>query len=105
VCEVEEVGALGVVKLECLGEGFDHDLGGTCDVPALQPPVVVDAHAGERGDLLATKARHTPSAVGRQAGLLRWIFARLEVRNSAMSLVVSTLSALLVPDLPGVSGG
>ena len=50
---------------------FEHELGDAADVAALQALVVLDAHAGQRGDLLAAQARHAPLAVGGQAGLLR----------------------------------
>ena len=63
--------ALGVVELQRPGERLQHALGDAADVAALEALVVVDAHAGERRDLLAAQARHPPRAVGRQSGLLR----------------------------------
>ena len=69
--EVVEVGALGLVELERLGERFQHALRDTADVAALEALVVVDADAGERGDLLAPQPGDAPPAMGRQAGLLR----------------------------------
>ena len=68
--EVEEVGALGVVELKRAGERLEHELGDAADVAALQALVVLDADAGQRGDLLAPQPRHAPLAVARQAGLL-----------------------------------
>ena len=68
--EIEEVGALGVVELERPGEPFQDELGDAADVAAFQALVVLDADAGQRGDLLAPQARHAALAVGGQAGLL-----------------------------------
>jgi hypothetical protein len=62
--------ALGLVELKRVGEPFEHELRDACDVAALQPLVVLDADAGQRGDLLAAKALHAAPAVARQAGLL-----------------------------------
>jgi hypothetical protein len=55
--------ALGVVELECACERFQHKLGDAADVAAFQALVVLDAHPGERGDLLAAQARHAALAV------------------------------------------
>jgi hypothetical protein len=64
------VRALGVVELERPGQRLEHQLGDAADLAALQAPVVVDAHAGQRRDLLAAQAGDPSPAVGRQAGLL-----------------------------------
>ena len=69
--EVEEMGVLGVVELERAGERFEHAVRDAADVPALQALVVVNADAGQRGDLLAAKTRDTPLAVSGQTRLLR----------------------------------
>ena len=68
--EIEEVGALGIVELERTGEPFQDELGDSADVSAFQALVVLDAHAGQGGDLLAAQPGHAALAVGRQAGLL-----------------------------------
>lgn len=57
------MGALGVVELQCPGERFEHAVGDATDVPALEPPVVVDPHPGQRRDLLAPKAGNAPLTV------------------------------------------
>jgi hypothetical protein len=70
--QVEEVLALGVVQLQGPGDGGQHALRGAADVAALQPRVVVEAHAGEHGDLLAAQPGYppVPAEVG-DARLLR----------------------------------
>ncbi len=56
----------------------------------LQADVVVDADAGELGDLLAPQARNAAGAGrGGQARLLGVIFARRERRKSRSSLLGS----------------
>ena len=62
--------ALGLVELKGPGQRFEHELGDAADLAALQAPVVVGAHAGQRRDLLATQAGHAPRAEARQARLL-----------------------------------
>ena len=62
--EVEEVRALGVVELERASERLQHALGDAAQVAALQAGVVVDADAGQDGDLLAAQAGNAASAVG-----------------------------------------
>jgi hypothetical protein len=69
-CEVEQVGAFGVVELERPGERFEHAVGGAGDVSAFQARVVLDADAGQGGDLLAAQPRNAATAVGRQPCLL-----------------------------------
>ena len=68
--EVEEVRALGVVELERVGERVEHAVGGAGGVAALQALVVLDADAGQRGDLLAAQPRHLAAAERAQPGLL-----------------------------------
>ena len=68
--EVEQVGALGVVEPQRVGERVEDGVGGAAGVAALQALVVLDAHPGQRGDLLAPQPGHPPLAVARQAGLL-----------------------------------
>jgi hypothetical protein len=68
--QVEEVGALGLVELERASECVQDELGDAGDVAALQPPVVLDAHPGQRGDLLAAQPGHAALAIARQAGLV-----------------------------------
>jgi hypothetical protein len=68
--EIKEVRALGLVELKRAGERFQDQLGDAADVAALQALVVLDANAGQRGDLLAAQPGHAPRAVARQAGLL-----------------------------------
>ena len=51
--EVEQVGAFGLVELQRARQRLEYRLGHPGEVPALQPGVVVGAHAGEQGDLFA----------------------------------------------------
>jgi Alcohol dehydrogenase GroES-like domain len=88
--QIEEVRALGVIELECTRERVQHELGDAADVAAFQALVVLDAHPGERGDLLAAQARHAALAVVGQARCSGVILARRVVRNSAMSFEAST---------------
>ena len=64
------MGALGVVELERVGERVEHAVRDAGGVAALQALVVLDAHPGQRGDLLAAQARHLAAAVAAQPGLL-----------------------------------
>ena len=68
--EVEQVGALGVVEPQRVGERLQDAVGGAGGVAAFEALVVLDADAGERGDLLAAEPRHAPLAVRRQSRLL-----------------------------------
>ena len=54
--EVVEMGALRLVELQRAGERLEHAVGDAGGVAALQPPVVLDADAGQRSDLLAAQA-------------------------------------------------
>ena len=66
------MGPFGLVELERPGEAFEDAVGDASGVPALEAGVVVDADAGEQGDLLAAQARDPAvAAVVGQAGLLR----------------------------------
>jgi len=70
--EVEQVHALGLVEPEPTGERVEHAVGDAAQVAALHLRVVVDAHAGEHGGLLAAQARDAPRiAEHREPGLLR----------------------------------
>ncbi len=64
------MGALGIVELERAGQPFQDELGDAAGVSAFQALVVLDADAGQRGDLLAAQAGHPTLAVAGQAGLL-----------------------------------
>jgi hypothetical protein len=68
--EVEDVGALGVVELERPGQCLQDALGGAAHVSAFKARVVLDAHAGQHGDLFAAQPGNATSTVGRQPGLL-----------------------------------
>ena len=61
--------ALGVVELERAGQCLQHALRGAAHVAAFQARVVLDAHAGQYGDLLAAQAGDPAGAVGRQPRL------------------------------------
>ena len=65
--EVVQVRAFGVVELQRAGERLQDAVGDAADVAALQSPVVLDAHAGQRRDLLPSQPLHAASAV-RRAG-------------------------------------
>jgi len=84
--------------LECARERFEHALGDAREVAALQPRVVVDAHAGEQRDLLPSQTRHAPVLAVPQARLLGVILARPEVRNSLISVLVYTPVRVRPPD-------
>ena len=43
----------GIVEAQCAHDGVEHAVGCSVDVAALKLGVVVGAHAGEIGDLLA----------------------------------------------------
>jgi hypothetical protein len=60
--------------------------GGTGEVAAFHPGVVLGADAGEHRDLLAAQPFDAPVAEGGQTGLLRVILARRLARNSRTSL-------------------
>lgn len=64
--EVEQVGALGIVELQRSGDGVQDAVGRAGDRPAFELRVVVDADAGEEGDLLTSQARHAPLPVAGQ---------------------------------------
>ena len=56
--EVEQVGAFGVVEFQGAGEGFEDAVGDAGEVSALEPVVVVDAHAGDHREFFAAEAGH-----------------------------------------------
>jgi hypothetical protein len=69
--QAEQVGTFGLVELQGLGERVQHAVRHALGVAALQPRVVLDAHTGQQGGLLAAQAGDAPmAAVGGQAGLL-----------------------------------
>jgi hypothetical protein len=90
--EVEEMCALDLVQLQRPRERLQDAVRDAGRVAALEARVVVDADSGEEG---ATSSRRSP-------GTRRWppkvrspacsgvIFARLEVRNSRISVLAST---------------
>ncbi len=88
--------AFGIVELQRPSHRVQHALGRARQVPALEARVVVDADAGQQGDLLAAQpgdaalARRS-SAVRHCSGVIR---ARRDVRKSRMSLRWSTNSRL-----------
>jgi hypothetical protein len=61
--EVEQVGTLGIIELQRVGERLEHAVGGAGQVAALQAGVVGDTHAGQHSDLLATQSGNAASAV------------------------------------------
>jgi hypothetical protein len=56
------VRALGVVELQGSGQGFEHSLRDPSQAAALQPRVVLDADAGEEGDLFPAEASDAAAA-------------------------------------------
>jgi hypothetical protein len=69
--EVEQVGALGVVESQCVGERLEDSIGGAGRVAPLQSLVVLDTDPGQGGDLFAPQPGHASLTVRRQAELLR----------------------------------
>src|SRR6185312_15418016 len=53
------------------GDGVEHAVGDTGQVPAFELGVVVGADAGEDGDFFAAQSRDTAAAIGGQPDLLR----------------------------------
>lgn len=68
--EVEQVGSFGVVQLESVGERVEHGVRDAGGVAAFEPLVVLEADAGEGGDLLAAQPLYPPGAVGGKADLV-----------------------------------
>ena len=64
------MGALGVIESQRVGERVKHGVGGAGGVAALQALVVLDAHPGQRSDLLAPQPGYASLAVARKASLL-----------------------------------
>ena len=58
--EVEKVSALGVIELQRPRDRVEHGGGSAGDGAALELGVVLDADAGERGDLGASQAGDAP---------------------------------------------
>ena len=70
--EVDQVVVLGLVELQGRAHGVEHVLRHAAGVAALEARVVLDADAGEEGDLLAAQAGNPAlSAEGGQARPLR----------------------------------
>ena len=66
------MGAFGFVELQGAGDAFEHVVGDTVGVAALESRVVLDADPGEHRDLFAAQAFDAPvRAVDGEAGLLR----------------------------------
>jgi hypothetical protein len=66
--EVEQVGTLGLVKLQRMRKRVQHAVGHAIQVAAFETGVVIDADSGEQRDFLPAEPRHAPvTAVGRQA--------------------------------------
>ena len=63
--QIEQVGTLRIIELECPAESDQHALGHAYYGAALQPPVVVDAYARQGRDFLSAQALDTPVAAGR----------------------------------------
>jgi hypothetical protein len=69
--QVEEVGAFGLVELQCPGQRLEDPGGCAGDLAALEAGVVLHAETGLRRDLAATQPGHTPAAGGRETDLVR----------------------------------
>ena len=69
--QVEQMGPLGVVEVQGVGDAVDDAVGDAGGVAALEPGVVLAGDAGQEGDLLAAQARDPSAvaAVGGQPGL------------------------------------
>ena len=64
------MGAFGVVELKRSSQCIQHALGDAVHVTALEPGVVLDAHAGQDGDLLAAQPGDAARAVRGQFDLV-----------------------------------
>jgi len=90
-CEVEEVCSLGLVELKRTSERFQNGLRSARHIAALEARVVIDADPGEERDFLPAEPWNTPlTAEVRRPDCSGVILARLEVRNSRISFLVST---------------
>ena len=71
--QVVQMGPLGLVQLQRVGDAVQDRIRRAGQVAALHPHVVVDADPGQQRDLLATQPLHpaVAAAVRRQAGLVR----------------------------------
>src|SRR6476646_182552 len=65
------MGVFSLVELQGAGDGVEHAVGDTGQVPAFELGVVVGADAGEDGDFFAAQSRDTAAAIGGQPDLLR----------------------------------
>jgi hypothetical protein len=48
------MGTLGFVEQQRASDGFQHAVGSSREVPALESGVVVDAHTGEHGNFFSS---------------------------------------------------
>ena len=69
--QVEQVGPLGVVELEGMGDGVQHTGRDPGQGASLELGVVLDAHPGQGGDFAAAQARDPTVGPGGQVGLRR----------------------------------
>lgn len=91
--EVEQVGALGVVELQCSGERFEDRRRRAGDGAPFQAGVVLDAHPGEGRDLAASKTGHAATTAGREpCGLGRDLRASRHQEFADLGSVVHTPS-------------
>src|SRR6478735_11752633 len=65
------MGTLGLVELECPGQGVEDSGGGAGDLTTLETGVVLDAQPGKGGDLASAQSGHSTTAGGREANLVR----------------------------------
>jgi hypothetical protein len=70
--QIVQVGAFGLVELQGPADGVEDFFGGAGELTAFQAGVVVDADAGQQGDLFTAQSGHPAVAApeGGQAGLL-----------------------------------
>ena len=70
--QIEQVRTLGLVELQCPGERVQNSLGHPAQIAPLETGVVVDADAGEKGDLLPAQPWDPAvAAIGGQACPIR----------------------------------
>ena len=90
--QVDQVGAFGLVELQCLGDAVDDAVGDAGGVAALEADVVLRRDAGEQGDLFAAQAGDAAAvaAVGGRPACAGVILARRVERNSRISARTSS---------------
>lgn len=69
--EIMQVVGLGLVEPQCPGNAVENLRRDAAQIAPLHLGVVVDAHVGERGHLLATQTRHPAASTADDARLLR----------------------------------